>query len=228
MLRILKAAPALVVLLGLYQLNVRANGVPVPANPVRSNVPRTPEEMAVEAYNRALDNRNRGLKAEEQAARSAKDSDRLKHDRKAREEYQRALKNFQEAAKLNPTLPQAWNGVGFAHRKLGDYTNALASYDRALQLAPNFPDAIEYRAEAFLALNRIEDAKQAYLTLFALDRKQAELLMQAMSAWVARRKVDPAGVAPLAVSELETWIKERSAVAQQTRLMGHDAAYRSW
>ena len=52
--------------------------------------------------------------------------------------------------------------------------------------------------------------------------------MKAMSGWVAQRKVTPAGADPAAVSELEKWIGERSVIAQQTRLMGRDAVYRSW
>jgi tetratricopeptide (TPR) repeat protein len=46
---------------------------------------------------------------------------------------------------LNPNLPQAYNGLGYAYRKLGDYAKALENYDRALQLSPRFVDAIEYR-----------------------------------------------------------------------------------
>jgi tetratricopeptide (TPR) repeat protein len=221
------AASVLALSVALVQLPGGANGVPAPPPPSAS-APRTPESMAVEAYNKGLDNRNRGLKAEEQAAKAAKDSDRVRHEKKAREEFERALKNFEQAAAHNPELPQAWNGMGYASRKLGNFANALDSYDRALRIAPNFPDAIEYRAEAYLALNRIEDAKQAYLTLFAIDRKQAELLMKAMQAWVSKRKADPAGADSAAVADLETWIRERTAIAQQTRLMGRDTTYRSW
>jgi tetratricopeptide (TPR) repeat protein len=118
--------------------------------------------------------------------------------------------------------------MGFAYRKLGDYMKALDMYDRALQLAPNFPDAIEYRGEAYLALNRIDDAKQAYLTLFAMDRKQADMLMKAMVDWVGRRQSDPAGVDPSAVSAFEAWLKERGTVAQETRLMALDQRHLSW
>jgi tetratricopeptide (TPR) repeat protein len=226
MSRSVKAVIAVIAVLGTWQLGVGANGIPVPKTSAAA--PRTPEERAVVEYNRGLDSRNRGAKAEAQAAKSSKDSDRVKHEKKALEEYRRALKSFEEAATLNPELPHAWNGVGFAQRKLGDPAKALASYDRALLLAPNFPDAIEYRGEAYLALNRIDDAKQAYLALFAIDRKQAELLMKAMSGWVAQRKVTPAGADPAAVSELEKWISERSVIAQQTRLMSRDAVYRPW
>jgi tetratricopeptide (TPR) repeat protein len=221
------AAVALTALLGAQQIVARANGVPAPA-PARTTRAATPEEMAVEAYNAGLDNRKRATKAEEQALKATKDSDRLKNEKKAREEYDKAFKAFKKAADLNPSLPQAWNGMGFAYRKLGDYAKALESYDRALQLAPNFPDAIEYRGEAYLALNRLDDAKQAYLSLFAVDRKQAELLMNAMSAWVAKRKADPSAADPAAVLGMEQWIRERAVIAQQTRLMGREGGSRSW
>jgi tetratricopeptide (TPR) repeat protein len=172
--------------------------------------------MAVVAYNRGIEHRTRGLKAEE------------KNPAKAREEYQKALDQFKQAAELNVSSPQAWNGMGFAYRKLGDFTRALQAYDRALTIAPSFPDAIEYRGEAYLSLDRLEDAKQAYLTLFAIDRKQAELLMRAMAAWIARRKTDAAGVDPDALSAFEVWVKERAALAHQTRAMGRSAIVRAW
>jgi len=222
------ACAVAIAVLAAQQAVARANGVPAPAPSSSSMRARTPEELAVEAYNSGLENRKRAAKAEEQAAKDTKDSDRLKNEKKAREEYEKAFKSFKKAADLNPSLPQAWNGMGFAYRKLGDYAKALESYDRALQLAPNFPDAIEYRGEAYLGLNRIDDAKQAYLALFAVDRKQAELLMKAMSSWVEKRKTESGGADPAAVSALDGWIKERAAIAQQTRLMSRDAVSRSW
>ena len=216
----------IVLAIGAYGSSGGANGVPAPA-PSR-NAPRTPETMAVEAYNKGLESRNRGIKAEEQAAKSVKDSDRLRHDKRAKDEYKRAAALFTEATAKNPELPQAWNGIGFIHRKLGEYDRSLAAYERALTLAPNFPDAIEYRGETYLAMNRIEDAKQAYLTLFGLDRQQAELLMKAMAGWVAQRRAAPQDVDPSAIADLERWIKERAAVAQQTRRMAPDVAHRGW
>lgn len=224
MSRMARALCTLAAVVAIHQLTAFANGVPAPA----SARLMTPEEMAAEAYNRGLDNRTRAVKAEDQAARDTKESDRVKNEKKARDEYQKAFANFKRAAELHPSMPQAWNGMGFAYRKLGDYTKALEHYERALKLAPNFSDAIEYRGEAYLALNRIDEAKQAYLTLFAMDRRQSELLMKAMTDWVAKRKTDSAGVDPAVVSALEQWITERSAVAQETRLMARDPIYRGW
>ena len=97
-----------------------------------------------------------------------------------------------------------------------------------MQLAPNFPDAIEYRGEAYLALNRLDDAKQSYLTLFAMDRKQADSLMTAMKDYVAKKKADPAGVDAAALSAFESWINERAGVAEQTKLMAFNAHHGSW
>jgi len=230
MLRIVKGAVTLVALVGVYQVAAGANGTSVPPSSPAPTMSRalTPEEMAVQAYNSGIAHRDRALKAEVQAAKDKKDSDRLKNDKKAREEHDKALKDFTKAAGLNPSMPQAYNGMGFSYRKLGDYAKALEHYDRALQLAPKFPDAIEYRGEAFLALNRLDDAKQAYLTLFAMDRKQAESLMTAMKDYVARKKADPSGVDTAALSAFESWIAERAGLAEQTKLMAFNAHHGSW
>src|SRR3954463_7060389 len=162
MLRTVKVAVALVALVGAYQVAARANGfaMPAPSPTAAASRPATPEEMAVGAYNSAIDHRDRGLKAEVSAAREGKESDRAKNEKKSKEEYDRALKDFKKAAELNPQMPQAYNGMGYSYRKLGDYAKALENYDRALQLNPKFPEALEYRGEAYLGLNRLDDAKQ--------------------------------------------------------------------
>jgi tetratricopeptide (TPR) repeat protein len=232
MFRIVKAAVTLVALVGVYQVTAGANGVAVPPAPTSSGPSAsralTPEEMAVGAYNSGIGHRDRALKSDTQAMKDQKDSDRVKNQKKAREEYGKALKDFTKAASLNPSMPQAYNGMGFSYRKLGDYAKALENYDRALKLTPNFPDAIEYRAEAFLALNRLDDAKQSYLTLFGMDRKQADSLMTAMKEYVAKKKMDPTGVEAAALSAFESWLTERSGVAEQTKLMAFDAHHGSW
>ena len=201
---------------------------PAPAGASSPSRTLTPEEMAIEAYNSGIAHRDRAIKSDTQAMKDTKDSDRVKNGKKAREEYEKALKDFTKAASLNPSMPQAYNGMGYSYRKLGDYAKALENYDKALQLAPKFPDAIEYRGEAYLALNRLDDAKQSYLTLFAMDRKQADSLMAAMKEYVAKKKTDPSGVDAAALSGFESWITERAGVAEQTRLMAFDAHHGSW
>jgi tetratricopeptide (TPR) repeat protein len=189
----------------------------------------SPEERAIEAYKSGDDHRLKGKKIEEDAATKT-GGDAEKATAKARGEYEKSLKDFKNAAKLNPKLAPAYNGMGYAYRKTGDYAKALEMYDQAIELAKPklFPEAIEYRAEAYLGLNRIDDARQAYLDLFAMDRKQADSLMEAMKKWIGARQADPAGVAPDALSGFEKWIGERDGLAKQTRLMGVTTKYAGW
>jgi len=199
---------------------LRANGSSMPTpSPGPSMAAPSPEMMARDAYNSGIGHKDKGMKYEADALKqTAKDQEKTLG--KAKDEYGKALKDFEKALKLVPDLYQAYNGLGFAYRKTGDYTKALENYSKALDLAPGFPDALEYRGEAYLGLNRIDDAKQAYLDLFAKDRAQADQLMKAMTAWVAKHQTDPAGVDPAAVSGLDGWIKERAKVATLTANMG--------
>ncbi len=106
-------------------------------------------------------------------------------------------------------MHEAWNYLGYTHRKLGDYQAALTAYDRALNLKPGYPEAIEYRGHAYLGLNRLEDAKQAYLTLFAGNRQLAAQLLAAHAGtgWVSIAAIRP----------------DRRRLARGVRLLGERA-----
>jgi tetratricopeptide (TPR) repeat protein len=231
MYRMLKRTVLIAAAVGVAHVGILANGssAPAPSGGGGSSLPSmSPEERAIEAYKSGDDHRVKGKKLEEEAG-TKQGNDIEKTMAKAKTEYSKSLKDFQNAAKLNPQLFQAYNGMGFAYRKTGDYAKALEMYDQAIKMAPGFfPEAVEYRAEAYLALNRIDDARQAYLDLFAADRKQADALMVAMKKWVAARQTDPAGVAPDAVSGFEKWIGEREGVAKQTQLMAVTTKYAGW
>lgn len=229
MSRSLTLAVVLATGVGLYQVGAAANGSSVPdstSGPSMADNSRTPEDMAREAYNSGIDHRDKGRKLEDQAATQPKDAD--KNLQKAKDEYTKALKDFQRASDLNPALYQAYNGMGYAYRKTGDYVKALQNYDMALKLAPGFPDAVEYRGEAYLGLNRIDDAKQAYMTLFASDRKQADALLKAMTDWVAKHQTSAAGTDPAAVSAFSDWIKERAQIASTTVAMALNGNRSIW
>jgi tetratricopeptide (TPR) repeat protein len=209
-------------------LSASGSGASMPSAPSSSMRSMTPEERAVEAYRSGDEHRIKGKKLEDEAvAKSGNDSQ--KAAAKARKEFEKSLKDFRNAAQLNPQLFQAYNGMGFAYRKTGDYAKALEMYDQAIKMAPGFfSEAVEYRAEAYLALNRVDDARQAYLDLFATDRKQADILLSAMKNWVAARRADAAGIDPAAISAFEQWIGEREGLAKQTRLMAVSARHSGW
>ena len=232
-MRIIKVAVTVVAGLALVsasQIAARANGVAMPSAPSAGagGSAMTPDSMAIDAYNSGMSHRDRAVKADNQVLKDKNDADRAKSQNKARDEYEKALKDFLRAVELNPRMPQAYNGLGYSYRKLGDYARALENYDRALRLNPKFADAIEYRGEAYLGLNQLDDAKQAYLALFGINRKQADLLMNAMSDYVAKKKVDPGGVDPTTLTEFEAWIRERATVAEQTKQMAINVRQPSW
>jgi len=213
----------------IHQTAVRANGSPMPApsgSPSASMPVVTPEQLAAQAYNSGISHKNKGLKLEADAEKATKDREKILG--KAKDEYGKALKDFKKALDLKPDAYQAFNGMGFALRKTGEPAKALEMYDKALALAPGFPDALEYRGEAYLALNRIDDAKAAYLDLFAKDRDQAAQLMKVMTEWVAKRQADPAGVDPAAVAAFDTWIKDRAKVAALTVNMSLASNHSAW
>lgn len=232
MSRTLKAAALFAAAAGLWQVSAAANGSSAPppsASSSGSGMPAmSPEERAIEVFKNGDEHRIKGRKLEEESA-TKQGADVAKSAAKARSEFEKSLKDFQKAAQLNPQLFQAYNGMGYGYRKTGDYVKALEMYDRAIRMAPGFyPEAIEYRAEAYLSLNRVDEARKAYLDLFAADRKQADALMAAMRNWVAARRTDPSGVDVAAIDAFEKWVVERDAMAKQTRLMAINGHHAGW
>ncbi len=185
----------------------------------------SPVDEAAAAYDRGLKARDKAWELEQKAA-EASGGERDKLLAKADKEYKKAARAFTTATETNPRMHQAWSGLGYALRKSGDYVASLEAYDRALELAPGYPEAIEYRAEAYLGLDRLDEAKEAYMALYRSDRQRAEELMGAMRRWVERRTADPGSLDPAAVEAFAAWVEERSGAAAQAAL--GPAATPSW
>jgi tetratricopeptide (TPR) repeat protein len=175
---------------------------------------RTPEQMAASSYRAALKNKERALSYEAKAAGIADPKKRTRELERARKQWQSAVANHQKAIQQDAGLYQALNELGFAYRRLGDYENALRAYDRALALKPGFAPAIEYRAEALLAMDRFEETRAAYLELYRVDQDHAALLMQAFDAWLATLSAD----APVGAQEFARWVRERKQLAEVTQV----------
>jgi len=181
-----------------------------------SSTPRSPQDLAVEAYNAGVHDVDKAKGYDSDAAKTDKDDKRAKLLTKAQKSYATALDEFSRAVEKNPNLFQAWNYVGFCQRHLGNYEAALTAYGRALDLNPRYGEAYEYRAEAYLGLNRVEDAKTSYMMLFSSARPLADQLMTSMHRWVEERQRDAKGVSPDDLAAFAKWVDERAAVAQQT------------
>jgi tetratricopeptide (TPR) repeat protein len=156
-----------------------------------------------------------------------KQGDELGTQDGAHQAYSRARVKLQGLVGRSPQLAEAWNALGYTQRKLGSYDDPLASYARALELKPGYPEALEYRGEAYLRLNRIPEAKQAYLDLFASNRRIAATLLESMQVWIKAQQ-GAQGVNASVVTDLQHWVQERSQIATQTAALTREGAAASW
>ncbi len=186
-----------------------------------------PRDAAADSFRRGVRYREEAVRFEQQAETLAGE-ERERALGKARKEFERASRAFRSALEADASMHEAATELGFALRKLGDYEESLAAYERALELQPGYSPAIEYRAEAYLGLGRLEEAKAAYLELFRSAREHADQLLAAMKRWVEQRQAAPGDLAPAAIEEFAGWVAEREALAQQSADLAAGGSDSGW
>ena len=118
----------------------------------------------------------------------------------------KARDNFRKAVTADPDMKEGWNMLGFTSRKLGEYQESLTAYEKALALSPNYPEAIEYRAELFLLTGRLDQTKEAYATLLKLEPSYAGVLKTAMQDFLKSNQAFPASVKPAESEAFAKWV----------------------
>lgn len=180
-----------------------------------------PANQAVSSYNDGLRYRDRAWNYEKELAATQDPARKTQLEEQIRKTYAAAVRCQRAAVHNDRTLFQAYGELGYALRKSGDYAAALEAYDTALSLRSDYAQAIEYRAEAYLGLDRVSDARDAYLRLFnGGDPKDAALLAEAMTKWVAQHRADPGSVSAQAIDELDTWLSQRKEISRQSTAAG--------
>jgi len=192
---------------------------------MQTREPATPEELARNAFNSGVHSVEKADQLMADAAHQADAGKQEKARTKAQKAYATAMKKFASATEINPANYQAWNYLGYTNRKLGNYDAALVAYDRALRLKPDYAEAIEYRGHAYLGLGRLSEAKEAYLSLYAGNRKLAAQLLTAMQDWIGEHRASSGG---LDVDAFASWVNERSAIASQTASLTREGASARW
>lgn len=193
-----------------------------------SSVPSTnPKDEAAAAYERGLAHRDKAWKLQKEAESSADEARKSKLEAKIKKEYEKAIRAFRSATESNPQMHQAYSSLGYALRRTGSFEESLEAYDRALQLQPDYFEAIEYRAEAYLALDRLAEAKSAYMQLFRDDRERADELMTAMQSWIETSRVETDSLDPSAVEAFSAWVEERQRISGNTASVESDTE-RAW
>jgi tetratricopeptide (TPR) repeat protein len=190
---------------------------------------RSPHDMAVDFYNggerrlEKLTKMHEEMKAQTDPQRAASLQQKISKGLEA------AQGDFERAVKNDPNLFQAYSELGFTLRKLGKYNESLDAYNKALEIEPGFSPAIEYRAEAYLGLNQLDEAKKAYTDLFAGDRPRADILMVSMTSWINDRRTNANGLDAQKLDEFSKWVDQRQTIAGQTSSLTNSAPnFRSW
>src|SRR4051794_36892360 len=93
---------------------------------------------------------------------------RAGHQLASEGKFRDALSQYQEAAKL-AERPLPLIGVGGMNMRLGQAREALAAYERALELEPGNIDALSGRAAALLAAGRRNEAADVQQQMSALS-----------------------------------------------------------
>jgi tetratricopeptide (TPR) repeat protein len=123
-----------------------------------------------------------------------------------REGLAQARERFRTAVAADPDLKEGWNMVGYTARKLGDYEESLKAYEKALALQPDYPEAIEYRAELFLLTGRLAQVKEAYASLQKSSPSYAGVLKSSMKDFLKRRQPLPDSVSTADRDAFAAWV----------------------
>ena len=180
-----------------------------------------PEAAAKKAYVAGMKSLAKAKNYESEAARAANEDKKNAALEKKNDAYGRALDEFTEALGNDGEMYDAWNNVGFIHLRLGAYAESVDDYNHALALKPDLRDATLHRAEAYMAIDRLDDAKIAYMELFTHDSQLADQLMVAMQSWTTDHRANPNGMRASDIDAFGTWVQERDGIAKQTASLPH-------
>jgi len=190
-----------------------------PQTPPGEQLDQTPHEdkpdiAAQKWYKQGVKALAKAMDYDAAAAKASSPDKRSSELEKASDFYYRALDLYTEALSNNADMADAWDSVGYVHLRLGAYGESIDDYNHTLKLRPDAEEAIERRAEAYLHLDRIDDAQSAYMDLFNHARPLADQLMVAMQRWVTEHRPDPKGMRPAQVDGFDAWLQERAKLAE--------------
>jgi len=75
------------------------------------------------------------------------------------QDYPKAISHLDQLVKKDAKNADAYNLLGYSHRKLKNYETAERYYNKALALTPNHKGALEYLGELYIETQRMDLAK---------------------------------------------------------------------
>ncbi len=105
-------------------------------------------------------------------------------------DYAAAIEELNVALEEAPRSADVLNNLGYAHRKLGNYSEAEDYYLRALELDPEHKGANEYLGELYLETDRLDLAEERLEVLddaCLLGCEEYDELKEAIAAYKAAK-----------------------------------------
>lgn len=106
-------------------------------------------------------------------------------------DFARALSLLKKVVRSDPGNADAWNYIGFSHRKLDQLDRALPAYQKALAIDPDHRGANEYLGELYLKtgdLGKARERLQALDSICTFGCEEYDDLKRAIETYEARRK----------------------------------------
>jgi tetratricopeptide (TPR) repeat protein len=174
-----------------------------------------PDKAAAKAYAGGMKSLAKAREYEEIALKSTDPDKKAKALEKLPDIYGKALDQFTEVLR-NQDMYDAWNQVGYVHLRFAAYRESIDDYNHALALKPDLYEAIHHRGQAYLGVDRLEDAKAAYMELFFHARPMADQLMLSMQDWLRRHRAEANGMRASDIESFGNWLTEREGIAKAT------------
>jgi tetratricopeptide (TPR) repeat protein len=89
--------------------------------------------------------------------------------------YEKALKLFQKAVKIEENFAFAWDNIGVCNRFLGNFDEAIAAYEKSIAIDPKGKMPLQNIAVVFIYKKEYNKAILAYEKLAKLDAENAEV-----------------------------------------------------
>src|SRR5260370_41772150 len=95
----------------------------------------------------------------------------------------RAMADYNESMRIDPTYPAAYNNRGNTWYRRGDFDRAIADFDQAIQLDPKDAEAYYNRGSAWGAEGDLDRAIADYNQAIQLNPKYGRAYVNRGSAW---------------------------------------------
>ena len=184
----------------------------------------TPKERATMRYKTGIKHSDKAAQFEQQVQSVSDGKKQAALEKKVTREYAKSIRDFEKALNYFPRYFEVHSSLGNVLQKTGRLEESLAAYNESLKINPSYNTAIANRAEAFLQMDRLEDAKQDYLAIADSEPQMARHILNAMTHWVDAHRAKPGGQDTATIEEFSDWIIRHQAMATGIKRSGKQTA----